>query len=308
MLFIGNQKTVRLLERSLEKGKIAQAYIFAGPEAVGKFTLSKAFALALIKNEKIAPPGFIGEGDKAEKKATTIDLMILEPEKEEKKGVIKIKEIKVENAREAQKFLLTFPINSKYKTLIVNDAHRLTEEAQNSFLKILEEPNSTSVIILVTHQLKKILPTLRSRSQIVNFSLVGEQEIREWLKENGFISTTKAIALSLGRPGIAWELARNRKKAKNWEEKAKELETLAEKNINDKLELAEKMAKNVAEAVQILDLWIWILRRHAFFANKVNHQNFQRIEKIEKSIANITETNANPRLILENLFLEWEEK
>ena len=86
-MFIGHQKIVSLLEKSLKKGKIAQAYLFVGPESVGKFTLAKDFSEKIIDGE-----------------SPSLDLIIIEPEIEtNKKGIVKEKEIKIEKIKEAQK-------------------------------------------------------------------------------------------------------------------------------------------------------------------------------------------------------------
>lgn len=292
MSFIGHQKIINFLDRSIEKGNIAQAYLFSGPESVGKFTLAKLFAGSIITENIVK---------KNKDAGVPLDLIVIEPEKEEKKGIIKEKDIKIEQIREAQKSLLLFPYSGKYKVLIVNDAHRMTIPAQNSLLKILEEPNSTSVIILVTHEPGKILPTLKSRCQKINFSLVDNQEIIEGLEKNGKKSSREMAGLLLGRPGIAINLSEDGKKLANWREAIVNLEKIPTLGINDRLRMAEKMSKNMSDSIKNLELWIWTL--HFQGGKAANMENFRRIELIENTILMVTESNASSRLILENLML-----
>ncbi len=302
MPFIGHQKIINLLERSVKKGKIAQAYLFSGPESVGKFTLAKIFAGRLIENQ--GDWGDLGNFWSLEDLGKTVDLMVVEPEREEKKGVVKEKDIPIEQMREAQKFLLTFPGRGKYKILIINDAHRMTGSAQNSLLKILEEPNSTSIIILVSRQPAKIFPTLKSRCRKINFSLVDEKAIREGLKQMKIKAGSEIFNFSLGRPGLVIKLAENKETLGSWREFAEILEKISSLGVNGRLALAEKLSKNIPETVKKLEIWIWLIRNKTLSNKRVfPGEDFRKISLIEKSVLEITETNANSRLVLENLLI-----
>lgn len=297
-MIIGHQKIINLLDRSVKKGKIAQSYLFSGPESAGKFTLAKIFARALIENKgDWSDWGNKGDGENA------VDLMVVEPEKEEKKGVVKEKEIKIEQIREARKNLLLFPYSGKYKVLIINNAHRMSESAQNSLLKILEEPNSTSIIILVTHEKKRILPTIQSRCQKINFSLVSEKDIEEGLEKKKLKFSNEFAVLSLGRPGIAISLCEDSRKLKLWQETLFDLDNLPKLDLNQRLEKAEELSKNTPEAIKKLELWIWTLRSKSLLSENRPKEYFKQIEMIENSISDISRTNASSRLILENLLI-----
>jgi DNA polymerase III subunit delta' len=294
-MFIGHKKIINLLERSLKRGKTSQAYLFSGPEAVGKFTLAKIFAEALIKDSTT----ILRNMKVRDNISGLFDLIIIEPEREEKKGVIKEKDIKIEQIREAQKKLLLFPHSGKYKALIINNAHRMTISAQNSLLKALEEPNSTSVIILVAHDHSKVLPTLRSRCQAINFALVAEEEIaREIGSELAF--------LSLGRPGAVIGLDEKKEGALLRRESIQELKNITSMTLNQKLAMAEELSKNIFETAKKMELWVWFIRLEALKkggSKKHLDAGFKRIEMIEKSLATLENTNASGRLVLENLLI-----
>lgn len=298
-MFIGNHKAVKLLEKIVSKKKLAQAYIFSGPESVGKFTLAKIFARAIINSQALTSMLDSMEVD-AEKENLPLDLIILAPEIEEKKGIKKEKKIEIEKVRELQKKLALYPYQGEYKVLIVNNAHKMTENSQNAFLKILEEPNPTTIIILVTHEEGGILPTIKSRCQKITFNLVSPAEIKEKIPvAAGVVDREEMIRLSLGRPGLAQKISSDEGELNFRRAALEKLKMLSHTGINQRLKIAEKMAKDVTEAIAVLELWIWALHLPA----RENIKLFKIISKIETSLNEIKNTNANPRLVLENVLL-----
>jgi DNA polymerase III subunit delta' len=302
MFFIGHQKIIKLLDKNLNKGKVAQAYLFSGPESVGKFTLAKLYAESLIKGT-----ADILQNMKAQKESSgVLDLIIIEPEKEEKRGIIKEKNIKIEQIRAAQNDMLLFPYSGKYKVLIINNAQQMTISAQNSLLKTLEEPNSTSVIILVTHEPLRILPTLRSRCQNILFSLLSNEEIFHGLKDISDKLANEIISLSLGRPGVALELKNKKDEFVFRQEALLDLKHLSSMSLNSKFDLAEKLSKNIQETTRRMELWIWAIRLEMLkdgLPQKNIGAGYQQIEMIEKSLLTLQQTNASGRLVLENLLM-----
>lgn len=298
-MFIGNIKAVNLLNKAIENNKISQAYLFSGPESVGKFALAKIFANSIIseknifKNDTMSP---------SKKEKSELDLIIIEPEIEEKKGIKKEKDIKIEQIRNAQKDLILYPYSGKKKVLIINNAHRMTVSAQNALLKSLEEPNKTSVIILVTHNDQAIISTIKSRCQKINFILADAEELKKILKDE---KNKEIVEFSMGRPGLALKMKENKEEFDARKKDFEEIKKFSSLGINERFSLAEKMAVNLAETIKKLDFWIWIIRlesrkkrqRKDFF-------NFKTIEKIEKALETIKRTNANAKLVIENLFLE----
>ena len=298
MYFIGNQKAVQLLSKAIENGKISQAYLFSGPESVGKFALAKFFANSIISGKSMLG----NEKSFSAKGKDELDLFVIEPEIEEKKGIKKEKDIKIEKIREAQKELILYPYNGKKKVLIIRDAHKMTVSSQNALLKSLEEPNRTSVIILITHNDSAIVPTIKSRCQKINFFLEDAEKMKELLGNDG---NKEIVEFSMGRPGLAIKMKEDREELDSRRKDFEELENFSSRGINEKFGLAEKMSANPAEAVKKLEFWMWIIRLEA----KKGNQNrsffgFKTIEKIEKALETIKNTNANVRLVIENLFLE----
>ncbi len=291
-MFIGNNNAVKLLERIIKSGKISHVYLFSGPESVGKLAIAKIFAKGIMTRQSFA--SILSSMKVNDKNAILPDLIILEPEIEEKKGVIREMDIKIEKVREIQKKLSLFPYKGEYKVLIVNNAHRMTEESQNALLKTLEEPNETSIIVLVTHEEGKILPTVKSRCQKIKFNLVPANEIKE--KSS---ASDEIISLSLGRPGLAIRMNKDEEEFDLRTDALKKLRSLPKAGINQRLKMAEELSKDISGAIKKMELWIWSLHDPA----QKDIRLFKVIEKIEKSLDEIKNTNANTRLILENLLL-----
>lgn len=296
MSFVGNKKALNFIEKTLQRDATGQAYLFSGPESVGKFFLAKAFAKSLISGEK-----FVFD-DEAEKNLL-VDMIVVSPEVEEKKGITKECDITIEKVREARRELSLFPHNGKRKVLIVDNAHKMNITSQNAFLKILEEPNSTSVIILVTHEDSKILPTIKSRCQRINFSLVGKEAMMEMEGSVGKDFVEKYEALSMGRPGLLSRMAKEKEELDYYAGAYEECEKILASDINQKLSYAEKMSKDVNLILKTLSVWNWILRKSALEREEERDGLYVKISAIEKAMSSLKNTNANSRLVLENLLL-----
>lgn len=292
MLFIGNSKTVNFLKNNLEKGKLNHAYIFSGPEHVGKFTLAKMFSLHAIENTPLSL-----KIDDFGKEAM-FDLIVLAPEIVEKKNVSKKRDISVESVREIKKSLSLFPYHGKYKILIIDDAHKMNAAAQNALLKILEEPNPTTIIILVTPEVDKILPTIKSRCQTVNFSLISESELLKHFPQN-------IVDVSVGRPGLSEIISQNDEELAFRLEAVEDLNKIISGSINEKFILAEELSKDINRTSEKLNCWLWEMRKKALSAEDSERKNiYAGMGKIQKSLETLKNTNANGRLVLETLFLD----
>jgi len=248
MNFVGNKKTFDFLNKSLEKETVNHAYLFSGPEQVGKFTLAKMFGRAIILSLKQIE--FVDAIDPT----ASLDLLVLEPEVEEKKGITKRKAIPTEKIRDVQQELSLYPYHGKKKVLVINDAHMLTTGAQNALLKTLEEPASTSMIILVTHEQGRLLPTIVSRCQKLNFSLVADEQMRA-----DFGADKELIFFSMGRPGRLKNLLADPSQKIFQRDAERELKIVISGTINEKLKLAEELSKNIVTAMEKMTLWMWTL-------------------------------------------------
>lgn len=299
MNFVGNQKIIARLEKVLAVGGPAQAYLFSGPQGVGKFWLAKQFAASLIEGRK----GLDIKPDISNEAKT--DIILLEPEIEEKKGITREKDISAEAVRESLAKLATFPYGGKYKVLIVRQAQKMNSTAQNALLKTLEEPNQTSILILVCDEESHLLSTIKSRCQSLSFGVVSDEELVGML-DAGMTNKEELLLLSLGRPGLLSEMLSRPEVLTARQELLQKVRKIFTSTVSEKISLAEELAKDNLVAIAALELAIWLLRKEALEANNASSQsleNFAGLEKIQGCIEIIGRTNANTRLALEELFL-----
>ena len=289
MKFVGNKKVVDMLARAIRNGRIGHAYIFSGPEHVGKFTLAKMFALHAISGSELDL-----DIDNFDKEAL-FDLLVVKPEIVEKNKVFKQRDISIESIREAKKSLSLFPYSGKRKVLIVDDAHRMNISAQNALLKIFEEPNPTTMIILVTSEVDRILPTIQSRSQMLNLGLVSDEDMSNAFGQGN-------VDISIGRPGLEFQ---DESEKEFRADSISDLAKIYSVSLNDRFKMAEEFSKDVPRTLQRLDIWTWEMRKKGIFVEGNERMRiYENIEKIQKSIQLLKRTNASSRLILETLFMD----
>jgi DNA polymerase III subunit delta' len=300
-MFIGHKKVINILDKSLTSNKVSHAYLFSGPESVGKFTLAKIFALAVISGIKKINSELLE--DYSRNLIHFPDLIIIEPPTEEKKGIIKEKEIKAEILRDVLGKMFLYPYSGEMRVLIINNAHKMNRTAQNVLLKTLEEPNDTSIIILVTHQEGSMLSTIRSRCQKINYSLVQDEEI---LKTIGIIreADREKNNYFMGRPGIAF---RTEDESRNYEEEIiSRLIAVSKLNVTEKLNLAVKISENLIIAKKIFERYIWMQRSESLRKNNkvALVKYFDNIQFVVECLDELGSTNANARLTVEKALLK----
>lgn len=206
----GQDRAIAFLQSSIENGRISHAYIFYGPNGVGKKLAAVNFAKAV---------NCLGEPDAREasfaqpcdscipcRKANSSnhpDLMVLKPEKDGSS-------IPIDDIRALIKDANLKPYEAKKKFYIIDEASAMKEESSNAFLKTLEEPPSDSVFIMIAENLRKLPATIVSRSQVVKFFPLKTGEIRDILVNQHNIESRKAhvlSCLSAGRLGDALKYA-----------------------------------------------------------------------------------------------------
>ena len=299
MDFSGNEKIVAMLGRMLKCHAFAQAYLFSGPERVGKYCLANAFARSIVsKNDSL---DFLP----SEHGVLAMDCTVVEPEIEERKGMRKKKLISIEQVRKAVIDLNLYPYGGEYRTLVINDAHMLTIAAQNSLLKTLEEPNKTSVLILVTNDTGRILPTIKSRVQQLSFSLVGDSEMGAMVKDIADDASKEEYLLyAMGRPGLLQELLAQSDSVDRYRKYAQMFGKVRKGTINDRFKIAEELARDTVALMETLSLWLWICKKQCVGESfERSEEEYGMMDKIQRCIETMKTTNINARLVLENLFI-----
>ena len=179
---LGQEKPKQILKNALQNSSVAHAYLFYGQESIGKkkVAIELAKSLNCISSIEGNPCDQCSSCKKIEKRIHP-DFFFLEPSKSS--PAVREAIIKIEAIRELQKKLTYHPYEGKVKVGIIDDADLMNLQAANSFLKTLEEPPSATLLILISSHPFKLLPTIISRCQTIQFQPLNPENIKKILKK-----------------------------------------------------------------------------------------------------------------------------
>ena len=317
---IGHEKPLQSLRQALEKQRLPHAYLFLGPDGVGKKTVALALAKAIqcqaVANDfcgKCADCIRIARGNHP-------DVRVVEPAEGKK-------EISILQVRELERELSFRPFSGRKKIAVVDPAPLMNASAQNALLKTLEEPPQSSLIILVSTSIGGLLPTLVSRCLRLSFTplpaaLVADQLVSQKGMERG--AAEFLAALAMGSPGTAlsagMELLVERRRA--WLEK---ISSLTPRNYRAALTAAEELAGAREESLKFLEWaqgWYRDLLLSSVGGEGAEVLNRDLEEELKRQAARHSperllwlrscaattaariQRNVNRRLALENFFLQ----
>lgn len=328
------QRPLRLLTSFIRKDRIPHALIFSGIGGVGK--KSAALALAMVCNCEDRPttPCL---ADETRKPAADASIPIAcnscrscrrimdgnHPD------VIRIDPIgslmRIDQIRNLLDTLAMKPYGSGLRVVVITDAHTMNPEAGNALLKMLEEPPANTVLILTAPQTSDLLPTIVSRCQHIRFRPLTGATLTALLREQAKLppeDATIAAQIAGGSYARAVKMVQDGWIARrNWI--MHEIGALQQQSVAHRLALAEKLAamkKHLPDALECIlgyyrDLLVW-----RYHPDKIINRDFSK--EIEQSALGLgigevidhiratqealkrLSTNANPRLILETLFLQ----
>jgi DNA polymerase III gamma/tau subunit len=159
-------RAVGLLRRALASDRVAHAYAFVGPTGAGRTTTALAFAAELLAPDHVADHARL-RGLVAARQHPDLHVIVPTPPARNPKGP---PAIRMDDLRQLQHEAGLKPVMAPRKVFVLDDAHRLTADAPEAFLKTLEEPPDRTVMILVLPRVRALPATVLSRCQIVRFA------------------------------------------------------------------------------------------------------------------------------------------
>ncbi|MDY0268024.1 DNA polymerase III subunit delta' [Trichloromonas sp.] len=243
---IGHERQKDILRRALAHGRLAHAYLFEGPEGVGKRLMATALVRALFCAEGTG----CGRCPACRKidHHNHPDLHILEADGQT---------IKIEQVRALQKELTFRPLEGPRKVCLIDGAERMNAAAANSLLKTLEEPSGDALLILLSSRPESILSTIRSRCQRLPFTRLPQARIKEVLLERMELDPTQGhILAALSEGSFKKALGKDRDLyLEKRRELLKSLTALAPSRVLPLFELANTLAEEKDRLFEILDIF-----------------------------------------------------
>ena len=251
---IGHEWAVALLQSHIRNGNVRHAYLFTGPDGVGRRTLALRFAQALVCENPPSKGEACGKCRNCRQieRMTHPDLAIVR--REEGSSVIK-----VEQVRALERLLSLSPLSAPYRIGLLLDFERANPAAANALLKTLEEPPPSAILLLTAESAEALLPTVVSRCEVVRLRPVPTTKIAAALQKRLGLTEEGAVALaqiSGGRPGYALAL---HKHPELLEERREALDSLWEMVAADRIERfarAAEWAKDRRVLSKILTYWL----------------------------------------------------
>ncbi len=305
----GNLKALELLKSGIAQDTLFGAYLFTGPEGIGKMLAAKTLAKAVNCLDK--------DDDSCDACSSCLKI-----EKGYHPDVSIIdalgSDIKIEYIRQLQREISLRPYEAEKRVFIINNAHNLNSESSNAFLKTLEEPPKNSLLILVTSKPGSLFKTILSRSKTIRFYPINRQELEVVLKDSYALDAQTSHFLayfSEGSIGRALYL----KDRDILREKNRIIDALFSASVGSPGNYPENKREDIRSMLDILVSWfrdIYLVKsgmpekemihldRKNDILRLVNRYSFPELDGVLNAISNsllYLGQNVNTKLLLANL-------
>ena len=318
-MVIGHHTQWKFLTKAAELNRLSHAYLFCGQEQLGKKTLAIEFAKLLnCSSENFAKrPCQNCRNCQEIQKRIHPDFILVEPE-------VPSKQIQISQVRDLIWKLSLRSYSAPYKIAILDKAHLMTKDSQGCFLKLLEEPQGKTLLILLSEHPEILLPTIISRIQKVKFFPVKTTEIENYFALQG-VEQEKAssfASMSSGRPGAAINFSLDSAKIENQKKLISDFIKISRADLSTRFQYAKNLldnnsANSPGNLQEILNTWARYLR--GILLSRLYQEKSDSLGSFEKySISQLSKfisflqstnflvssTNINHKLALEVLLMK----
>jgi len=295
---IGQSQAIELLTQAVLKERIAPAYLFAGPDGVGRSLTARCFVELLFStvadvslHQRLrqgnhpsllwVQPTYLHQGQQLSAAEAA--------EKGLKRKAPPV--IRLEQIRKITEFISRPPLSPPRNVVVLEQAETMAEAAANALLKTLEEPGKAT-IILIAPKVESLLSTLVSRCQRIPFYRLDTQAMAQVLTQSGhseILAQSEVLSLAAGSPGQAIAHAQQ---LQDIPAQLLQDVTIAPKSLRQSLELARQIDKTLDSEAQ---LWLVDYLQQSYWQLKRHPGIIQQLEQARKSLL----CYAQPRLVWE---------
>ena len=325
---IGQEQIKEHIKNAISSGKVSHAYVIQGEQFAGKEFIAKIFAMALQCEER----GKEGSEIPCQKchscrQALSDNQPDIIKVTHEKPNTVSVDDVRAQISGDVG----IKPYGSPYKIYIMNEAEKMTVQAQNALLKTLEEPPEYVVIMLLTTNVNALLPTILSRCVVLNMKPVADHLVRKYLMQELQITDYKAevcVAFARGNIGKARQLAFSEGFENVKDEALSILKYIQDMELHEMVAAANRIREYKPDKSDLIDIMMVWYRDVLLFkaTNDMNHLVFREegsalrqvarrssyegieavLEALDKAKKRL-DANVNPDLVMELLFLTMKE-
>lgn len=251
---IGNDMIKDHFKKAIENNKISHAYILTGEAGTGRKSIANAFSMALLCERGGKEPCMVCHSCKQVLSGNHPDLIYVKHEKPNSIGVDDIRE-------QINDTIMIRPYSSYYKIYIVDEAEKMTVQAQNALLKTIEEPPSYAVIILITTNQEAFLPTILSRCVQLKLKPLKDFTVKSYLVEHLGVAEKEAeicAAFARGNLGKAIHLASSDEFKELYYKMmalVKNVDSMDIVDLMDRIREIKELNFDISEMLDMLQLW-----------------------------------------------------